>query len=110
MEPEPKPPQSNPSADPKEKSEVERLRDEFAEQFGTLKTSFEGQVAELTKQNEDLKKHNQELERALLRSAVTEKPPTPEPPKEKTPEELYKEQVDALSKKTLEIMSKEYTI
>lgn len=110
MEPEPKPPQPNPSADPKQKSEVERLRDEFAEQFGTLKTSFEGQVAELTKQNEDLKKHNQELERALLRSAVTEKQSTPEPPKEKTPEELYKEQVDVLSKKTLEIMSKEYTI
>jgi len=110
MEPEPKPPQPNPSADPKQKSEVERLRDEFAEQFGTLKSSFEGQVAELTKQNEDLKKHNQDLERALLRSAVTEKQPNPEPPKEKTPEELYQEEVQALSKKTLEIMKQEYTI
>ena len=64
----------------------------------------------LSKQNEELKKHNQDLERALLRSAVTEKPPTPEPPQEKTPEELHQEEVAALSKKTLEIMQQEYTI
>ena len=101
-------PPSGSGAPAPEKSEIERLRDEFTEQFSAMKTSFQGQVDELSAQNEALKKHNQELERALLRSAVSPEPAPPSP--EKTEEEKYKEEVELRSKRTLELMQQRYEI
>lgn len=69
-----------------EKSEVEKLRDEFAEQFSTMKTAFESQIAELSKSNEELRNHNSELQRALIRNATSEPAPAPREP---TPEEQH---------------------
>ena len=94
-----------PDKDPKkEKSDVEQLRDEFTAQFATLKQSFESELNTLKTENTQLKETNDELKRALVRSAIT---PAPEKqPEVKTEEELYKEQIAELSKKTLERMSK----
>lgn len=87
----------------KEKSDVEQLRDEFTAQFATLKSSFETELTTLKTENAQLKETNDELKRALVRSAITPAPAPAEP--EKTEEQLYKERIDELSKKTLERMS-----
>ena len=93
----------NPPA-PAEKSDVEKLRDEFTAQFTTLKQSFETELTALKTENTSLKETNDELRRALVRSATT---PTPAPAEEpKTEEELYLEKIADLSKRTLERMSK----
>ena len=88
----------------KEKSDVEQLRDEFTAQFATLKQSFETELNTLKTENNQLKETNDELKRALVRSAITPAPAPAEP--EKTEEQLYKERIDACSKRTLELMSK----
>ena len=87
----------------KEKSDVEQLRDEFTAQFATLKQSFETELSTLKTENAQLKETNDELKRALVRSAITPAPAPVEP--EKTEEQLYKEKIDELSKKTLDRMS-----
>lgn len=87
----------------KEKSDVEQLRDEFTAQFATLKQSFETELSTLKTENAQLKETNDELKRALVRSAITPAPVPTEP--EKTEEQLYKERIDELAKKTLERMS-----
>ena len=87
----------------KERSDVEQLRDEFTAQFATLKQSFETELSTLKTENAQLKETNDELKRALVRSAITPAPAPSEP--EKTEEQLYKEKIDELSKKTLERMS-----
>lgn len=97
-------PQPNPPAPEKPKSDVEQLRDEFTAQFATLKSSFETELSSLKTENAQLKETNDELKRALVRSAITPAPAPAEPPK--TEEQLYKEQIDACSKRTLELMSK----
>lgn len=91
-----------PKKDENKKSDVEQLRDEFTAQFATLKTSFEDELKKVKDENTALKQNNEELKRALVASAVNPAPTPAE--KEKTPEELYKEKIDALSKKTLELM------
>lgn len=92
------------SGTPPQSSEVEKLRDEFAEQFNTMKTAFESQIAELKKTNEAITAHNKELERALIRSAVNDPaPPSPEA-KVKTEAEIYQEKVEALAKRAIERM------
>lgn len=91
-----------PKKDENKNSDVEQLRDEFTAQFATLKTSFEDELKKVKDENTALKQNNEELKRALVASAVNPAPAPAE--KEKTPEELYKEKIDALSKKTLELM------
>jgi len=86
---------------------IAKIRDEMNAQFTEMKKAFESQVAELTAANAKLQEDNKGLQAALVRSAVAD-PPAPAP-KEKTPEELYKEQVDAIAKKTLENIKRSYT-
>ena len=87
-----------------EKSDVEKLRDEFTAQFSTLKQSFESELNALKTENTSLKETNDELRRALVRSATTTPPAPAEQPK--TEEQLYQEKIAELSKRTLERMSK----
>ena len=96
--------ESNPSPVPAEKSDVEKLRDEFTAQFVTLKQSFESELTALKTENTSLKETNDELRRALVRSATTPAPAPAENPK--TEEELYQEKIADLSKRTLERMLK----
>lgn len=86
-----------------EKSDVEKLRDEFTAQFSTLKQSFETELNALKTENTTLKESNDELKRALVRSAIN---PAPEKKEEtKTEEQLYNEKIDGYRKRTLELMS-----
>ena len=91
-------------ADKSEKSDVEKLRDEFTAQFSTLKQSFESELNALKTENTSLKETNDELRRALVRSATTSPPSPSEEPK--TEEQLYQEKIAELSKRTLDRMSK----
>lgn len=102
MTDEPKTPPAN--AGESEKSDVEKLRDEFTAQFSTLKQSFETELNALKTENTSLKETNDELRRALVRSATTTPPAPAEQPK--TEEQLYQEKIAELSKRTLERMSK----
>ena len=86
-----------------EKSEVERLRDEFSDQFNTLKTSYEKTAAEQKELIESLKKENEDLHRALIRSVTMDPQPAQ---KQKTEEELYQERISELAKKSLEYQIK----
>lgn len=79
-----------------------KMRDEFAAQFKELKDAFEAERAEKDKLIAELKEQNQGLQRALVRSAVTD--PPKEEAKEKTEEEIYKEEIDRLAKRSLELM------
>ena len=90
----------DPQPAPVEKTEVEKLRDEFAEQFSTMKTAFESQIAELSKSNEELRNHNSELQRALIRNATSEPAPAPREP---TPEEQRQALVDERVKRAQEL-------
>lgn len=85
-----------------EKTEIEKLRDEFAEQFATLKASYAAEQDRLTAELTALKSHNEELERALIRTA-TNPPPAPAPAP-KTEKEEYDERVAAIAKRTLHLM------
>lgn len=80
-------------------SPIEQLRNEFQEQFTTLKESFEASNKEKDELIEQLKSHNQELERALIRSAVHEAPAP-----QKTSDQIYSEKISALADKTLNYM------
>lgn len=82
-----------------EQSPIEKLRSEFQEQFTTLKSSFQTELSNLKTQNDTLAKENEELHRALIRSAVT--PVPSQEPKEPT----YEDRILALAKKTLQYMS-----
>lgn len=86
-----------------EKSDVEKLRDEFTAEFSTLKQSFESELNALKTENTTLKESNDELKRALVRSAINPAPEKKEAPK--TEAELYKETIERQSKRTLELMS-----
>ena len=94
-------PQSEPSKTDPEISPIEKLRSEFQEQFSTLQANFTKELETLKTKNEVLEKENSELHRALIRSAVTPSP-TPEP--EKTPEQIYEDKINAIAKRTLEMM------
>lgn len=83
------------------RSEIEKLRDEFTEQFATLKTSYEKTAAEQKETIEKLTKENQDLQRALIRSVTIDPQPASHEP---TPEELYQERIKKYSKKSLEIL------
>ena len=86
-------PQQTQTEDP-----IAKLRDEFQSQFNTLKTTFE----EENKKNLDtitqLKKENEDLHRALIRSAQL---PPAEQPQQKTEEQIYQEQITEYAKKSI---------
>ena len=86
-------PQQTQTEDP-----IAKLRDEFQSQFSTLKQTFE----EENKKNLDiissLKKENEDLHRALIRSAQL--PPVQQVP-EKTPEQIYQERISELAQKSI---------
>lgn len=83
------------------RSEIEKLRDEFTEQFATLKTSYEKTAAEQKETIEKLTKENQDLQRALIRSVTIDPQPASHEP---TEEELYQKRIQEYSKKSLEIL------
>ena len=83
------------------RSEIEKLRDEFTEQFATLKTSYEKTAAEQKETIEKLTKENQDLQRALIRSVTIDPQPASHEP---TADELYQKRIEELSKKSLTIM------
>ena len=78
-----------------------KLRDEMAQQFKELKDSFEASNKEKDEIIAQLREQNQGLQRALVRSAMTE-PPVQE--KEPTPEERYYAERDRLVQLTKERM------
>lgn len=104
MTEEKKDPENSGSEKASEKSEVERLRDEFSDQFATLKNSYEKTAAEQKELIETLKKENEDLHRALIRSVTLD--PQLAPAKEKTEEELHQEYIAKLAKRSLEIQKK----
>ena len=81
-------------------SEIEKLRNEFQEQFATLKTSFESELKKSSEENAALRKENEELHRALVRSAQL---PPQQTPVQKTEHEIYAERINALAAKSLAI-------
>ena len=81
-------------------SEIEKLRNEFQEQFATLKTSFESELKKSSEENAALRKENEELHRALVRSAQL---PPQQTPVQKTEQEIYAERINALAAKSLAI-------
>lgn len=89
-------PETNSIEDP-----VVTLRDEMNAQFAELKSSFEATLKEKDELISQLKEQNTGLQRALVRSAVMDPPKVEEP---KTEEQLYDENIERLTKRTLEIM------
>ena len=82
---------------------IQALRDEMAEQFAQLKSSFESQISERDARIVELTEQNTSLQRALVRSAMTEPPKAPE---NKTEKEVYDDTIKALAEKTLMYMSR----
>ena len=80
---------------------VVQLRDEMNAQFNELKSSFEASLKEKDELIAQLKEQNTGLQRALVRSAVSD-PPKPEPVK--TDEQLYKEKVVEIAERTKRYM------
>ena len=92
--------QEQPAEISEQPSEIEKLRNEFQEQFATLKTSFESELKKSTEENAALRKENEELHRALVRSAQL---PPQQVPVQKTEQEIYSERINALAAKSLAI-------
>ena len=80
-------------------SEIEKLRNEFQEQFNTLKTSFAAEQEKSAAEISRLQKENEDLHRALIRSAQL---PPEQTPVQKTEQEIYAENVAKWAKKSLE--------
>ena len=72
----------------------EQLKSEMQAQYNELKSAFEASTKEKDDLIAELKQSNQDLQRALLRSAFTEGPSQPAP--EKTPEQEYEEKIQDL--------------
>lgn len=92
--------QEQPVETSEQPSEIEKLRNEFQEQFATLKTSFESELKKSTEENAALRKENEELHRALVRSAQL---PPQQTSVQKTEQEIYAERINALAAKSLAI-------
>lgn len=80
-------------------TEVEKLRDEFKQQFDALKESLQAENEQLKSKNEELIKHNQDLQRALIRSTTT---PATEEPQPKSEDQIYEERISAIADRVLE--------
>ena len=74
------------------------LKQEMQAQYNELKSAFENSTKEKDEMIAQLQKSNQDLQRALLRSAFTEGPSQSEPVK--TPEQEYEEKIKALYEKS----------
>lgn len=72
----------------------EQLKQEMQAQYNQLKEAFEASTKEKDEAIAQLTSSNQELQKALLRSAFTSEGPAPEP--EKTPDQLHAEKVQYL--------------
>lgn len=90
-----------PVTDVTQSDPIQALRDEFAEQFATLKQSFESQISERDETITKLKEENDSLHRALVRSAMTT-PVAPAPVK--TEQDVYNDRIQGLAEKTLRLM------
>ena len=76
----------------------EQLKSEMQAQYNELKSAFENSTKEKDELIAQLQKSNQDLQRALLRSAFSEGPSQSEPVK--TPEQEYEEKIKALYEKS----------
>ena len=76
----------------------EQLKSEMQAQYNELKSAFEASTKEKDDLIAELKQSNQDLQRALLRSAFTEGPSQSEPVK--TPEQEYEENIKTLFEKS----------
>ena len=83
--PEPDQPDINP---------YEQLKSEMQAQYNELKSAFENSTKEKDELIAQLQQSNQDLQRALLRSAFTEGPSQSAPVK--TPEQEYEEKIQDL--------------
>ena len=78
----------------------EQLKQEMQAQYNELKSAFENSTREKDELIAQLQQSNQDLQRALLRSAFTEGPSQSAPVK--TPEQEYEEKIKALYEKSKE--------
>lgn len=76
----------------------EQLKTEMQAQYNELKSAFENSTKEKDELIAQLQQSNQDLQRALLRSAFTEGPSQSTPVK--TPEQEYEENIKALYEKS----------
>ena len=76
----------------------EQLKQEMQAQYNELKSAFENSTREKDELIAQLQQSNQDLQRALLRSAFTEGPSQSAPAK--TPEQEYEEKIQALFEKS----------
>ena len=76
----------------------EQLKQEMQAQYNELKSAFENSTKEKDELIAQLQQSNQDLQRALLRSAFTEGPSQSAPVK--TPEQEYEEKIKALYEKS----------
>ena len=76
----------------------EQLKQEMQAQYNELKSAFETSTREKDELIAQLQQSNQDLQRALLRSAFTEGPSQSAP--EKTPEQEYEEKIQDLYKRS----------
>ena len=76
----------------------EQLKTEMQAQYNELKSAFETSTREKDELIAQLQQSNQDLQRALLRSAFTEGPSQSAPVK--TPEQEYEEKIKALYEKS----------
>ena len=76
----------------------EQLKQEMQAQYNELKSAFENSTREKDELIAQLQQSNQDLQRALLRSAFTEGPSQSAP--EKTPEQEYEEKIQDLYKRS----------
>ncbi len=76
----------------------EQLKQEMQAQYNELKSAFENSTKEKDELIAQLQQSNQDLQRALLRSAFTEGPSQSAPAK--TPEQEYEEKIKALYEKS----------
>lgn len=77
---------------------ISELRDEMQAEFTKLKEAFKTEIAEKDATISELEKTNRDLQRAVVRSAVTEPPKAEQP---KTEEQIYNERIEQLAKRTI---------
>ena len=85
-------PENDPAPEPV--NPYEQLKSEMQSQYNELKSAFEQSTKEKDELIAQLQQSNQDLQRALLRSAFTEGPSQPAPVK--TPEQEYEEKIQDL--------------
>ena len=103
MDPDKDPP--NPP-EPKESDLLAQIRQEMQEQFAAFKKETETVLEAQKAQIAQLEADKASLQAALVKSA-TSPPPAKEP--EKTEEDLYRERVETLAEKGLELMKRRLT-